>query len=676
MFSRPVTVMLIAAFCMAIASCSSPRQKMETPAIVPFPVNFYHGNGYFLLDGPLTVSFGSPELKPALSLLEDLSPVGVRSEEDGDAHIRLGILSSLSEEEYTVQIEDDVRILGGSYTAVIWGIVSVMQLLENDNGKYRLPHCEIADRPVLPYRAFMLDVAREWHEIPVIKQMIDLCAWYKVRYLQLHLSDNESFTFPSQAYPALATAGRHYTLEELRALVDYASARGIILIPELDGPGHTAAMRKAMPELFGAPELGIIDIAQEKTLEAMETLIGEMMDVFHTSPYFHIGADEVWLEPFSKQPATAIKIKEHALADAHDLYLQYIARMHAFVRSKGKQTIAWESFDGNGSERVKIPQDLLVIAWETLYQRPDSLVKNGYRIINASWKPLYITPGRRWNAERIYKWNARRWENFWEVTPAYRNPIQLDSSAPVLGAQMCSWEMTGAMELPLVRRRLPAFSERAWSPDGVSDVNDFKRRMNITDSLFEALTFPVKDISTGFVKDESLEADGVRRFRDSAIFSVKPLRPGQDLHFTEDGSMPNANSPLLPERWVVRRSGEIRLGLFENKIMKGYRVQPFEQTPFEIVFSGSQPLHEDVDRRNPEIHFNDTVLVEAVPYLPHGMIRYSLNGEDVNAFSPVYSAPVKIDSSVQFKARYFDSLGVEAGRQLQYRLRKNSDDKQ
>ena len=69
--------------------------------------------------------------------------------------------------------------------------------------------------------------------------------------------------------------------------------------------------------------------------------------------------------------------------------------------------------------------------------------------------------------------------------------------------------MTGAMELPLVRRRLPAFSERAWSPDGVSDVNDFKRRMNITDSLFEALTFPVKDISTGFVKDESLEADGV-----------------------------------------------------------------------------------------------------------------------------------------------------------------------
>jgi hexosaminidase len=667
--------MLIAACCVAVTRCSPAREQVRASAIVPAPVTFVPGKGYLSLEGPFTVSLNSPGLEPALSLLETLSPFGSQPANGRAALMQLGILPSLSEEEYTVRIGEDVKIEGGSYTAVVWGIVSVLQLLENDNGQYRLPHCHISDKPAMPYRAFMLDVAREWHGIPVIQQMIDLCAWYKVRYLQLHLSDNESFTFPSQAYPALATAGRHYSLEELRALVQYASSRGVVLIPELDGPGHTAAMRKAMPELFGPPELGIIDIAQEKTLKAMETLIGEMMDVFHTAPYFHIGADEVWLEPFSKQPATAGKIKEHKLADAHDLYLQYIVRMHAFVRSKGKQTIAWESFDGNGSERVKIPQDLLVIAWETLYQRPDSLVKNGYRIINASWKPLYITPGRRWNAERIYKWNTRRWENFWEVTPAYRQPIQLDSSAPVLGAQMCSWEMTEAMELPLVRRRLPALSEKVWSPGNEKSVDDFKRRMNITDSLFEALTCPFENFSAGFIKDGSLEADGVLRFRDSAVFSLKPLRAGQELHFTEDGSLPGIHSPLLPEKRVVRKSMKIRLALVENKIVKAYRIQSFEQAPFEIVFSGNRPLDENVDRRNPEISFNDTVSIEAIPYLRHGTIRYSLNGENVSISSPVYTERVKIDSSVQLKARYFDSAGVEAGRQLQYSLRKNSAEK-
>ena len=41
-----------------------------------------------------------------------------------------------------------------------------------------------------------------------------------------------------------------YTAAELRALVAYADARGVTVIPELEGPGHSGAMRRAMPALF------------------------------------------------------------------------------------------------------------------------------------------------------------------------------------------------------------------------------------------------------------------------------------------------------------------------------------------------------------------------------------------------------------------------------------------
>ena len=66
------------------------------------------------------------------------------------------------------------------------------------------------------------------------------------------MTDNEAFTFPSTAYPKLATPKRSYTLDELRDLVEFARRRGIAVIPELEVPGHANAMVGALPEVFGS----------------------------------------------------------------------------------------------------------------------------------------------------------------------------------------------------------------------------------------------------------------------------------------------------------------------------------------------------------------------------------------------------------------------------------------
>ena len=123
-----------------------------------------------------------------------------------------------------------------------------------------LPHLAIADQPGLKYRAAMLDIARKPHSLAVLRQCVDIARFYKIRYIHLHMSDENAWTFPSTKYPQLgknnfAWAGGEkpevYNLNELKQLVAYADARGVTFVPEIETPGHSGQLRGTMPEVFG-----------------------------------------------------------------------------------------------------------------------------------------------------------------------------------------------------------------------------------------------------------------------------------------------------------------------------------------------------------------------------------------------------------------------------------------
>jgi len=83
----------------------------------------------------------------------------------------------------------------------------------------------------------MIDLARNWHSMENVKKLIDLAAYYKVNYLQLHFTDHHSYTLPSLKYPKLSTPNRHYSFQELKEMESYSQARGVTVIPEMDVPG-------------------------------------------------------------------------------------------------------------------------------------------------------------------------------------------------------------------------------------------------------------------------------------------------------------------------------------------------------------------------------------------------------------------------------------------------------
>ena len=251
------------------------------------------------------------------------------------------------------------------------------------------------------------------------------------------------------------------------------------IVPELEAPGHSRQMRRL--ELFGRGQHDAINMTDDAVYEALDKIVGEVCAVFQSTPYFHIGGDEVSLKGVGETPAEKTYMDKFGLADADDIYLHFLTRMDSIVRRHGKTTLVWEGFKDKGSARVRIPDDLIVLAFETLYRRPDSLVKNGYTVINSSWKPLYITPSRKWDPEYIYGWNMFRWENWWDRAPSYV-PIQLTPTDKVIGAEMCSWEMTEEMEIPAIRTRLAAFSERLWHAGSDLTYDNFRRRLLSTDA--------------------------------------------------------------------------------------------------------------------------------------------------------------------------------------------------
>ncbi len=346
-----------------------------------------------------------------------------------------------------------------------------------------LPYCIIEDEPDLPYRGLMLDLARHWHSLDCIRKAIELCRFYRLSHLQLHLTDDQSFTFPLASFPNIPTPGRHYTRKEMEELVEFAQERGVQLVPEIDLPGHSEILNSAEPGVFtagrGAVHENVICLGNTATYEAVDQIMDELCEVFKYSKYIHLGCDETKMDVFDNCPLCQERMKELEIPNAENLVRTYIIHAANKVKSSGRKPIIWEGFSPEPG--IEIPKDITVVAWESYYNTADDLASLGYPLINSSWQPLYVTPNIGWSPEHIYGWNVRRWEHWWEKSKAHLTPIQLDESTNMIGAQFCSWENEEKNEIEFIHLRIPAMVERIWNVEHRIDWVYFSGRMEVLD---------------------------------------------------------------------------------------------------------------------------------------------------------------------------------------------------
>lgn len=280
------------------------------------------------------------------------------------------------EEAYSITITKDT-IYCKARTGL--GLLRARQTLAQLKTRKGYPICTIEDEPALSWRGAMIDVSRHFFPMDVLKKQIDQLAQYKINVLHLHLTDGGGWRMQINRYPRLTekaayrtqsdwkewwdkgtdrhfltadndTAyGGYFTQAELRALVGYASARGITIVPEIEMPGHSNEVMHAYPELqcrtddFNpeVPPTSDLCLGNVGTLEFMENILDEVMQVF-PSRYIHIGGDEAGMEGWRKCPLCQAKMRELGISDVHGLQAWFINQIDQYLQHHGRKMIAWD----------------------------------------------------------------------------------------------------------------------------------------------------------------------------------------------------------------------------------------------------------------------------------------------------------------------------------------------
>ena len=506
--------------------CEGPCSVKTKVAVVPKPRTCTIHKGIFKVNDETEVRVEENDLLPLGELLTDRVSTltglklktGTQKRESNQVVFRYN--PSFDEEEYHLTIGDNILIEAPDYQSMAMGVATLVQMASVTGRKVVFPYVSITDKPSYGYRSVMLDLARSWHPVETIKETIDLLWFYKTRYLHLHLSDNRRFTFPLDEFPELKTINEdgsreYYTIEELTELVEYARQRGIAIIPEIDLPGHSTQLWSKYPEVFGSVDtktgkampLYVVNMAKEETYQACRKIINSLAAVFHTSPYIHIGGDEVYLEAIKQVPGYKTYCEENELyaaleGDANELFCHFINRIHRMIKATGKQSLVWEGFHGTGAGRETISKEITVIVWNASYNHPDSLVSNGYKIVNSTWVPWYMVGAMNLapSVEKGYQWEVTQWKH-WD--DQYED-IEIPHGPFIIGGQISYWEQNYYKVIPVLRERVPVLAERLWNYQARPDFENYRARARQADKIYSRLFQPVSIMATNLLNTKDL----------------------------------------------------------------------------------------------------------------------------------------------------------------------------
>ena len=207
-----------------------------------------------------------------------------------------GAPARVRDQAYKLEIAPDgIVIVAPSAAGERYAHATLDQLRKLAGGQ-PLPACTIVDWPALRFRGFMNDYGRNYQSLQSIRDTLDLMAAYKLNLFHWHLTDYHGWRLESKRHPQVNRpesmqrhVGKFYTQEEFKAIVRYAAARGILVVPELDIPGHSEALRRG---------LGVEKMHTPGVDRTVCDLIDELCSLVPAAemPYVHLGTDEVWYE--------------------------------------------------------------------------------------------------------------------------------------------------------------------------------------------------------------------------------------------------------------------------------------------------------------------------------------------------------------------------------------------
>lgn len=301
-----------------------------------------------------------------------------------------GIRGSLQGPEgYALSITGNgILIQFDDKNGLLYGLQTLDQWMQKQQGKIAVPYVDIKDKPRFGYRGVHLDCSRHFYTMDELKSFIDQAAALKLNRFHWHLTDDQGWRLEIKQFPELTKVGawrdstivghysrsprsydktRHggfYTQEEAKEIVRYAAARGMIVVPEIELPGHARAALAAYPQLGCTGEelpvpgvWGVFDdvfCTKPETLDFLKRVLDEVVAIF-PSETIHIGGDECPKVRWDVCPRCQQVRKDHDLKDSHELQSYVIREMEAHLAKHRRKLIGWdEILEGGLADNAQV----------------------------------------------------------------------------------------------------------------------------------------------------------------------------------------------------------------------------------------------------------------------------------------------------------------------------------
>lgn len=455
------------------------------PSLIPLPSSVTWHDGVVPIEASTSVEGRGQAASTATFLANAL---GVKQGSHGASRIRLSLVSKAkigNPEGYHLRASGSVVLIEASDPrGLFYGAQTLRQLITRSGGQRTVPNVEISDAPRFRWRGLLIDEGRHFFGKPVLLKIIDEMAVYKLNSLKLHLTDYEGWRLEIPAYPKLTQIGslvdgkpEYFTAADIRDIVKYAAERHIMVVPEIEMPGHAGAAARSYPEYFNKDGTAF-DPANPKTYDFIRGILTEVARQF-PAPYIDFAGDEVGDEMW-KGMADVDRLKaEQGLKTNQDVQGYFARRVVGIIESLGKRPMAWdEQVDAHA------PGSVIIQWWRR--DRPDVLAtaaNEGHDLVISPADELYFDyhqgpgePGAPWEGNKggpqsIEKMLA------WEPVP---EGFTAEQSARVLGIEACVWtefiQSERYMQFMTFPRML-ALAEIAWRPKGLRDEKEFEERL-------------------------------------------------------------------------------------------------------------------------------------------------------------------------------------------------------
>jgi len=588
----------------ALCACQPPQTiRNDSPALslIPQPALLEHKSGTFHLRNGAELIVDSHNAEAAgiarrfAELLAETRGIHLDVRPFGEGSHRDAIIFSLdprapvvpSGEGYDLAVDAHrILLIARDPRGLFYGGVTLWQLLTQDTTKVTsldVPQIHIADESRFAWRGAMLDSARHYQSPEFIKRFIDQLALLKLNTLHWHLTDDQGWRIEIKRYPKLTSVGAwrrpagaagtdangqpvryggYYTQDEIRDIVRYASERQVTIVPEIDMPGHMQAAIAAYPELGSlgdnpvvSPDWGVhayLLNVDDSTLAFIDNVLDEVVDLF-PGPYIHVGGDEAVKNQWKSSPRVQARMRELGIADENAMQGWFVAKVAEHLAARGRRLIGWDEILEGG-----VPPNAIVMSWRGAKGGIEA-ARAGHDVVMVPDPDVYLDhlqsdasdepPGRP---------TLRTLADIYAFEPVPPD-MSTEAAAHVLGAEAALWTEHMRTEKRVEHAafpRLDALAEALWSPRSSRDFRGFAERLVAEMDRQRELgldpaesAFEVRFADTG---DQATDATTV------ALSNQVDL----PIHYTTDGSDPEADSPLYRSPLHLSVPSSVRAATF------------------------------------------------------------------------------------------------------------------